>query len=114
MNEMSEWQRIAALSDLRENEPHSASLGNDPIALYKVDGVVYATGDVCTHEFALLSGGFVEGEVIECPLHQATFDIRTGRCLSLPATEDLPTYDVRIDGETVYVRAKARGVERQR
>lgn len=108
MDETSDWQRVAALSELRENEPRSANLGKDPIALYSLDGVVYAIGDVCTHEFALLSSGFVEGEVIECPLHQATFDIRTGRCLSPPATEDLPTYDVRIDGDAVYVRAKAR------
>jgi hypothetical protein len=42
-----------------------------------------------------LSGGFVEDGVIEGPLHQATFDIRTGRCLSPPATADLPTYEVR-------------------
>jgi nitrite reductase/ring-hydroxylating ferredoxin subunit len=109
MEEASDWHRIATLSDLRENEPHAASVENDPIALYKVDGVVYAIGDVCTHEFALLSGGFVEDGVIECPLHQATFDIRTGRCLSPPATADLPTYEVRIDGGAVYVRAKANG-----
>jgi nitrite reductase/ring-hydroxylating ferredoxin subunit len=108
MEESSGWHRIAALSDLRENEPYAASLGDDPIALHKVDSAVYAIGDVCTHEFALLSGGFVECGVIECPLHQATFDIRTGRCLSPPATADLPTYEVRIDGDTVYVRAKAR------
>jgi nitrite reductase/ring-hydroxylating ferredoxin subunit len=107
MEESSGWHRVVTLSDLRENDPYATNLGEDPIALYKVDGAVFAIGDVCTHEFALLSGGFVEGGVIECPLHQATFDIRTGRCLSPPATADLPIYDVRIDGDTIYIRAKS-------
>jgi 3-phenylpropionate/trans-cinnamate dioxygenase ferredoxin component len=109
MHETSDWHHIAVLSDLRENEPFAATLGDDPIALHKVDGVVYAIGDICTHEFARLSAGFVEDGVIECPLHQATFDIRTGRCVSPPASADLPVYEVRIDGDAVYVRAKARG-----
>jgi nitrite reductase/ring-hydroxylating ferredoxin subunit len=43
--------------------------------------------------------------VIECPLHAAQFDIRTGQCLAGPATEDLRTYEVRVDGDDVYVRA---------
>jgi nitrite reductase/ring-hydroxylating ferredoxin subunit len=106
MAESSGWHRVATLSDLREGEAYATSLGEDPIALYKLDGAVYAIGDVCTHELALLSGGFVEGGVIECPLHQATFDIRTGRCLSPPATADLPIYEVRIDGDTISIRAK--------
>ena len=109
MDETSDWHRIAALSDLRESEPLAASLGDHPIALYRVDGMVYAIGDVCTHDFARLSGGFVEDGVIECPLHQAAFDIRTGQCLSPPATADLPIYEVRIDGDAVYVRAKVGG-----
>jgi nitrite reductase/ring-hydroxylating ferredoxin subunit len=106
MEESLGWHRLAALSDLREGEPFAAKLGDDPIALHRLDGVVFAIGDVCTHEFALLSGGFVEDGEIECPLHQARFDIRTGRCLSPPATMDLPTYDVRIDGDNVYVCGK--------
>jgi 3-phenylpropionate/trans-cinnamate dioxygenase ferredoxin component len=107
MDEAFDWHRVAALSDLREDDPVAATLGDDPIALHRVDGVVYAIGDVCTHEFARLSGGFVEDGVIECPLHQARFDIRTGRCLSPRATADLPVYGVRIDGDAVYVRAKS-------
>jgi nitrite reductase/ring-hydroxylating ferredoxin subunit len=108
MDEISDWHRIATLSDLHENEPLAATIGDDPIALHKIDGVVYAIGDLCTHDFAQLSAGFVDDGIIECPLHQAAFDIRTGKCLSRPATADLPVYEVRIDGGTVYVRAKAR------
>src|SRR3982074_3536693 len=106
MDESFGWHRLAALSDLREGEPFGVGVGDDPSALHRLDGVVFAIGDVCTHEFALLSGGFVEDGEIECPLHQARFDIRTGRCLSPPASIDLPTYDVRIDGDNVFVRGK--------
>lgn len=97
------WQWIATLSQLRDDEPYPAKLGETPIALYLLDGQVYAIDDICTHEYALLSQGFIEGCTIECPLHQATFDIRTGKCLAAPATVDLHFYSVRIEGNDVYV-----------
>jgi 3-phenylpropionate/trans-cinnamate dioxygenase ferredoxin subunit len=99
------WVRVAALAALAADAALPAKLGDIPIALYRLDGKVYAIDDVCTHEFALLSQGFIEGGAIECPLHQACFDIATGRCLSGPATVDLRTYEVRVDGGEVYVRA---------
>ena len=99
------WVRVAAVAALADDTALPAKLGDIPIALYRLDGTVYAIDDVCTHEFALLSQGFVEGGAIECPLHQACFDIATGRCLSGPATVDLRTYAVKVDGGEVYVRA---------
>jgi 3-phenylpropionate/trans-cinnamate dioxygenase ferredoxin component len=98
------WQRVAALSQLREGEPWPAKLGDTPIALYRIAGEVYALDDVCTHEFALLSQGFVEGCAVECPLHQAMFDIATGKCLSGPATADLRRHAVKIENDAIYVR----------
>ena len=99
------WVRVAAVAALADDAALPAKLGDIPIALYRLDGTVYAIDDVCTHEFALLSQGFVEGGAIECPLHQACFDIATGRCLSGPATVDLRIYAVKVDGGEVYVRA---------
>jgi 3-phenylpropionate/trans-cinnamate dioxygenase ferredoxin subunit len=103
------WQRVAALSELAEGEAFPARLGDRMIALYRLDGKVYAIDDVCTHEFAQLSQGFLEDGAIECPLHQARFDIRTGRCLAPPATEDLRRYPVKIEGDAVYVAVPAEG-----
>jgi 3-phenylpropionate/trans-cinnamate dioxygenase ferredoxin subunit len=97
------WRRIAAVSQLRDDEAFPAKLADVPIALYRLDGKVFAIDDVCTHAFALLSQGFLEGGVIECPLHQATFDIATGKCLSAPATVDLNRYAVRIEAGDIYV-----------
>jgi nitrite reductase/ring-hydroxylating ferredoxin subunit len=102
---MSDWHRLASNSDVREGEAFPVELDGNPIALYRVDGEIYAIDDTCTHEFASLSEGFVESGTIECPLHAAQFDIKTGRCLGGPAAEDLRTYQVRVDGDDVYVRA---------
>lgn len=100
---MPEWQRVAAIGDIREGEAFAAKLGAEAVALYRIGGEIFAIGDVCTHEFALLSQGFIEDGAIECPLHQAKFDIRTGRCLAPPATRDVAAYRVRIEGDDVLV-----------
>lgn len=105
---MGTWRRVASASDLREGEGFAADLDGTPIALYRVAGEIHAIDDVCTHEFAVLSQGFVEDGTIECPLHAAQFRIATGECLSGPATDDLRTYEVRLDGDDVYVRAPDR------
>jgi len=97
------WQRVAAVSELSDEEAFPAKLGEVPIALYRLDKQVFAIDDVCTHEFALLSQGFIEGCAIECPLHQAKFDIKTGKCLAAPATVDLNRYAVRIETGEIYV-----------
>ncbi len=65
----------ANLDDLNADEPYAATIENEQIALYLVDGEVYATHNVCTHQFALLSDGFLEDECIECPLHQGKFEV---------------------------------------
>ncbi len=102
---MSNWHRVASTAELRDGEGLPVDLAGTAIALYRVDGKVHAIDDVCTHEYAVLSQGFVEGGSIECPLHAAQFDIATGECLCGPATQDLRTYEVRIDGDDIYVRA---------
>ena len=59
--------------------------------------------DICPHANALLSQGFMDGETVECPLHGALFDVRTGQCLREPGDRDLETYPVRIKGDQIEV-----------
>ena len=66
-------------------------------------GEIYATHGICTHALALLSEGWVEDGKIECPLHQGQFDIRTGKALCAPLTQDLRTYAVRLEGDNIFV-----------
>lgn len=74
--------------------------GGDEIAIYNVDGTYFATADICTHDEASLSDGELFGHAVECPLHGARFDVRTGKALSLPAVYPVKTYEVRlVDGQ---------------
>ena len=97
------WVRVAATSQLGEDEALGVLVEGNPVALYRSGGELFATDDVCTHAYALLSDGFVEDGCNECPLHQARFDLRTGKVLCEPATEDLKTYPVRVEGDSIYV-----------
>ena len=79
-------------------------LGRRQIAIYLVDGAVYATDNRCTHGDARLCDGFVEGHEIECPHHQGRFDIRTGAPTGAPASVAIATYPARLEGGRVQVR----------
>src|SRR5947208_5158621 len=74
------------------------------VVLANVEGVFYALRDACGHRQAPLSKGTLAGHVIECPLHFATFDVRTGKLLSGPASADVPAYAVQVRDGTVYVK----------
>jgi 3-phenylpropionate/trans-cinnamate dioxygenase ferredoxin component len=93
----------AKLDELSPDEPLAATVNGEPIALYLVDGEVFATHNVCTHQFALLSDGYLEDGCIECPLHQGKFDVRTGAAMCAPVTEPLKTYRVHVEGDDVLV-----------
>ncbi len=75
----------------------------DPVALYEVEGEIYATDNLCTHGAARMSDGFLEGREIECPLHQGRFDVCTGRALCAPVTQNIKTYPVKIEGQRVMI-----------
>lgn len=78
-------------------------IGDHQLALYNVDGVFYATDEICTHAYASLADGYLMGDEIECPLHGACFSVKTGEALIEPATEPLKTYPVRIENGAVLV-----------
>ena len=98
------WVRAAARRDLTEGEVLGTEVAGHSIALYAVDAEIFATENICTHAYAYLSDGWLDGEVIECPLHAARFDIRSGKVLDPPATEDLKTYPVRVVGDEIQIR----------
>lgn len=102
-----DWQRVAALTDIPAGQPHGAKYGERDIVLAINEGQVHALAGICPHAYALMSDGFMNGWEIECPLHAAAFDIRTGECMIGPlGCEDLATYEVKIEGADVFVRAR--------
>jgi phenylpropionate dioxygenase-like ring-hydroxylating dioxygenase large terminal subunit len=97
------WQRAASLESIPEDGVLGVELEGTPLALYNLGGKIYATHGVCTHALAILAEGFVEDGKIECPLHQGLFDIRTGKALCAPLTEDIQTFAVDVEGDDVLV-----------
>jgi nitrite reductase/ring-hydroxylating ferredoxin subunit len=99
---MANFVKVAKVSDIPSGEALQVEADGQTMALVQVEGEVYCVQDICTHEHAHLSEGFCEGYEIECPLHGSIFDVRTGEVKSLPATDDLKTFPVKVeDGEVL-------------
>ena len=102
-----QFHSVADASEVDEGEVIQVSVGRTDIAVFKLDGDYYATDDVCSHAYASLADGYVENGQVECPLHGACFDIKTGKALTAPANVDLRTYPVKIEGEKILVGVAA-------
>jgi 3-phenylpropionate/trans-cinnamate dioxygenase ferredoxin component len=93
---------VMALDDLADGEPHLVLVDDTPVCVVKVDAEVLAVHDTCTHALESLSGGWVEGDRIECPRHGAAFSLRSGEALTPPAIRPLPTFAVEVrDGRVL-------------
>ena len=91
---------VGASSDVAPGTAARVVAGGEEIAIFNVDGQFFATSDVCSHDEASLSDGELFGHVVECPLHGARFDVRTGKVLSLPAVYPVKNFEVRVvDGQ---------------
>lgn len=106
---MADWRRLASRAELNEGSPLSVEVDGTQIGLFQVDSEVFALHDVCPHEYALLSTGFQDSEIIECPLHQALFNIRTGEHLTPPAQCGVRCFPVRIEGGDILVDVSKNG-----
>ena len=98
-----EYHAIAKTSEVDDDEAIAVSVGRQDIGIYKISGEYYALSDICTHAYAAMSDGYVEDGQIECPLHGACFDIKTGEAKTPPAAAGLDIYPVKVEGDTVYV-----------
>ena len=98
------WIKVANASDVPEDGTLLVNLGAEPVCLYNLAGEIFATHDTCTHGQASLADGFIDGEEIECPLHQGKFHIATGKAVGEPCTEDIRAYAVKIEGGAVLLK----------
>jgi nitrite reductase/ring-hydroxylating ferredoxin subunit len=97
------WVTIAPADAIAEEEMLAVDAEGARIALYRAGGCVYATDDLCTHANAALTDGWLEGCIVECPLHGGRFDVTTGKGLGPPIDCDLKTYEVRVAGTDIQV-----------
>lgn len=97
------WIEAVALSDILEGDVLGVTVEGKELALYEVEGEIYATDNLCTHGSARMSDGYLEGREIECPLHQGRFDVCTGKALCAPVTQNIKTYPVKIENLRVMI-----------
>lgn len=101
---MAQEHRIEGAASLAPGQLRQLDLDGRLLCLARTDdGELFAIDDTCTHEEEPLSGGWLDGDCIECPAHNAVFDLRTGDATMLPATDPVGTYPVRTDGGDVVI-----------
>jgi 3-phenylpropionate/trans-cinnamate dioxygenase ferredoxin component len=100
---VSEFIRACALSEVPDEGALGVEVAAVPVAIVRAEGEIYAIRDVCSHEEVPLSEGEVYDHTVECWLHGSCFDLRTGKPTGPPATQAVPTYQVKIDGDDVLV-----------
>lgn len=98
------WVDALSADDLPTDDVLGVAVAGRDIAVYTVDGDVYATDNICTHGHARLCDGFLEGHEIECPLHQGKFDVRDGGPTCQPVTEALRSYPVKVEAGRVFLQ----------
>jgi 3-phenylpropionate/trans-cinnamate dioxygenase ferredoxin subunit len=92
-----------AFDTLIEGKPVAIDVDGTPVCVVRVADEVFAVADTCTHSEASLAEGEVTGSKIECWLHGAEFDLKTGKALTPPATEALKTFNVKRNGNQLTI-----------
>jgi nitrite reductase/ring-hydroxylating ferredoxin subunit len=95
---------VAKIGDVPLGGMSVVVIDRERVMLANVDGQFFALRDMCGHRNAPLSRGRLEGCIVECPLHFAQFDVRTGKLVDGPISADVPVYEVRVEGDTVLVK----------
>ncbi len=101
---MSDFVKVAAITDIPAGASKLVEVNQVRVALFNLEGEIYAIEDVCTHDGGpLVEGTIVNGCQVQCPRHGARFDIRTGAALSFPAFEATNTYAVQVKDGAVWI-----------
>jgi 3-phenylpropionate/trans-cinnamate dioxygenase ferredoxin subunit len=101
---MGDFVRVAQVSEVPDPGKILVEVDDRLIVLFCVDGEFFCLDDVCTHDGGTLGDGCLTAHAIACPRHGAKFDIRSGKALTMPATEDTLAHEVKVEGEHVLVR----------
>ena len=100
-----DWVEAASLSDFEDTDRKLVDLGGEKqIGVFKLGDGFAAVGIWCSHERTSLMDGEVTDSEIMCPLHGARFDLRTGKNLCLPAVRPVPSYEVKVEDEKIYLK----------
>jgi 3-phenylpropionate/trans-cinnamate dioxygenase ferredoxin subunit len=103
---MSEFIKIGRTSDIPDPGKRLFEVDDRFVVVFHVDGQFSCLEDLCTHDGGSLGDGRLEDHTIACPRHGAKFDVRTGKVLTMPATEDTIAHDVKVEGDDLFVRIR--------
>lgn len=96
--------KVASVNEVPEGELKKVMVGGDPVALFKIDGKIYATTNICTHEQCELDENhLMHDDVVECTCHGSQFNVKTGAVVLPPAAEPLKTYKVTLENDEVFI-----------
>jgi ferredoxin-NADP reductase/nitrite reductase/ring-hydroxylating ferredoxin subunit len=99
-----DFVKVADTKDIQPSHMKEVQANGENICVVNIEGKYYAIGSICTHEGGPLADGKLEGCEVECPWHGSKFDVRTGEVTSPPASEPEPTYEVKVDGNSILVK----------
>ena len=102
-NAVLSYVAVARLDELPAGEMLRVEIADEEIVLFHTPDGVFATDDFCSNKRIRLSIGFLEGNVIECPLDGGTFDVRTGKPIQAPCRRAVRTHPVQVDGDTILL-----------
>ncbi len=100
---MAQPMKVADLNYLPPGTSACVALGDQSVALFNVDGTIYALSNTCSHRGGPLSEGEVDGTAVTCPWHGACFDLRTGEVLGPPAMQGVRSWRVEVKGNDVML-----------
>ncbi len=100
---MAEFVKVANLSDLGPGSSMTVEANGKALALFNVDGAVYALDNTCLHRGGPLGEGFLEGDVVACPWHMWEYNVRTGEKVGDPSLK-VATYAVEVEGNDITVQ----------
>jgi nitrite reductase/ring-hydroxylating ferredoxin subunit len=100
---LADWLDAGSDEELADGTVVVVGDADDPVAVARAGGRLYAFDDTCTHEECPLSDGILTDREVECPCHGSIFDMRTGEALTGPALESLRTYPVRVEDGRIQV-----------
>jgi apoptosis-inducing factor 3 len=105
---MAVFVTVARVGDILPDKTLTVQINGQLVVLANVDGTMYAFGGLCSHADGPLGKGKLRGNVVECPFHGGQFEVKTGKAVMLPATDDIPTFAVLIEGDEIKVALPGR------
>ncbi len=100
---MGTFRGAAKTMDLEPGTATLVEIDGKEIALFNIDGKFYAIDNTCTHQGGPLAEGGIEGDVVTCPWHGATYNVKTGEVLGPPAPRGVASYNVRVEGSDIEI-----------